>query len=91
MEPRGCNPWQLVANGARPKPAKTTKTVAIGCDRLRAKLHGKEGVSGSSPEEGLKYLQIESFCCPVRRNVGGDYGGGHVRGHLQELLRRGNL
>ena len=59
--------------------------------QLAEHLHGKEGVSGSSPEEGLKYLQIESFCCPVRRNVGGDYGGGHVRGHLQELLRRGNL
>jgi hypothetical protein len=28
-------------------------------------LHGKEGVSGSSPEEGLKYLQIGVFCCPI--------------------------
>jgi hypothetical protein len=27
-------------------------------------LHGKEGVSGSSPEEGLKDLQISYFCCP---------------------------
>jgi hypothetical protein len=75
----------------RQKRLKRAKSVAVGCDRLPPGPHGKEGVSGSSPEEGLKYLQIESFCCPVRRNVGGDYGGGHVRGHLQELLRRGNL
>jgi hypothetical protein len=25
-------------------------------------LHGKEGVCGSSPQEGLKYLQISHFC-----------------------------
>jgi hypothetical protein len=25
---------------------------------LRRMLHGKEGVDGSSPSEGLKYLQI---------------------------------
>jgi len=26
-------------------------------------LNGKEGVSGSSPEEGLKSLQIGDSCC----------------------------
>ena len=26
-------------------------------------LDGKEGISGSSPEEGLKSLQISIFCC----------------------------
>ena len=26
-------------------------------------LHGKEGVDGSSPSEGLDYLQISYFCC----------------------------
>jgi hypothetical protein len=36
----------------------------------------------------LKYLQIDFFCCLVRRSVGGEYGGGHVRGHLQVLFRR---
>ena len=28
-------------------------------------LDGKEGVSGSSPEEGLKDLPISSFCCLI--------------------------
>jgi hypothetical protein len=28
-------------------------------------LHGKEGASGSSPEEGLKGLQISNFCCLI--------------------------
>jgi hypothetical protein len=32
------------------KPQKHAKTVAEGCDRLRPGPHGKEGVSGSSPE-----------------------------------------
>jgi hypothetical protein len=55
-------------------------------------LDGKEGVDGSSPSEGLKYLQIDSFCCLVRRDVREEYGGGQVRLHLQELLsRRGPL
>jgi dienelactone hydrolase len=31
----------------------------------RQNLHGKEGVSGSSPEEGLKDLQISYFCCLI--------------------------
>jgi len=26
-------------------------------------LDGKEGVDGSSPSEGLDYLQISYFCC----------------------------
>jgi hypothetical protein len=34
------------------KPQKQAKTVAMGCDRLPSAAHGKEGVSGSSPEEG---------------------------------------
>jgi hypothetical protein len=34
------------------EPPNQAKTVAVGCDRLRATFHGKEGVSGSSPEEG---------------------------------------
>ncbi len=65
MEPRGCNRWQSVANRTARKPPKQAKTVAVGCERLPRKRHGKEGVSGSSPEEGLKYLQIICFCCPI--------------------------
>jgi hypothetical protein len=41
--------WQI----AQPlKRRNHAKTVAVGCDRLPLAAHGKEGVSGSSPEEG---------------------------------------
>ena len=34
------------------------------CTRVTPRdLHGKEGVSGSSPEEGLKFLQKAPLCC----------------------------
>src|SRR5437867_5751866 len=45
------------------EPEKQAKTLAVGCDRLPRGVHGKEGVDGSSPSEGLKYLQIGHFCC----------------------------
>jgi hypothetical protein len=45
------------------KPQKQAKTVATGCHALPEKFHGKEGVDGSSPSEGLKYLQFSYFCC----------------------------
>ena len=35
------------------KGLKEAKTVAMGCDRLPFGAHGKEGVDGSSPSEGL--------------------------------------
>src|SRR5947207_12350598 len=35
-----------------PKPQKQAKTFATGCHRLPETFHGKEGVCGSSPEEG---------------------------------------
>jgi len=53
MEPRGCNRWQAVANAVSAKRGRQAKTVAMGCDRLPRGVHGKEGVSGSSPEEGF--------------------------------------
>ncbi len=54
MEPRGCNRWQPVAI-ARPKNGPDqAKTVATGCNRSPFGAHGKEGVSGSSPEEGFE-------------------------------------
>ena len=39
-------------------------------------LHGKEGVDGSSPSEGLKDLQISRFRCLFRHDFGDDRGGG---------------
>jgi hypothetical protein len=49
----------VVATGGNPSqmrhrrdPQNQAKTVAVGCDRLLRRAHGKEGVSGSSPEEG---------------------------------------
>ena len=48
---------------ARPgKSRKEGKTVAVGCDQLPKSFHGKEGVDGSSPSEGLNSLQTHSFC-----------------------------
>jgi hypothetical protein len=38
------------------KRLKEAKTVAVGCDQLPEAFHGKEGVSGSSPEEGFEFL-----------------------------------
>jgi hypothetical protein len=38
-------------------------------------VHGKEGVDGSSPSEGLKPLQIDLFCCLFRREREDEYGG----------------
>ncbi len=37
------------------EPLKQAKRVAVGCHRLREEAHGKEGVSGSSPEEGFRF------------------------------------
>src|SRR5436309_3118109 len=55
MEPRGCNGWQSAANRMR---AEAAKTVAVGCDRLRAKFHGKEGVESTSCCFGEGYLLL---------------------------------
>jgi hypothetical protein len=79
----------------RPSSAQTNQLICrriVPADARRCtptptrNLHGKEGISGSSPEEGLKFLQIGTFCCLVRQNLGEQYGGGHVHPHLQELL-----
>jgi hypothetical protein len=43
------NGWQT---GWSRNGSDSGKTVAAGCDPLRPKLHGKEGVDGSSPSEG---------------------------------------
>ncbi len=71
MEPRGCNWWQSVANRIGAEAAKSSQTVAVGCHRLPNGAHGKEGVSGSSPEEGfVKCLQIATLLLSVRRTRG---------------------
>jgi hypothetical protein len=53
------NRWQM----ERPRKwLRQAKTVAVGCDRLPIGSHGKEGVSGSSPEEGFQNnLQSGNF------------------------------
>jgi hypothetical protein len=62
MGPSGRNQWQPVANGAAPKTAQTREIVAVDCQRLPPRLHGKEGVDGSSPSEGsVKVPQIGTF------------------------------
>jgi hypothetical protein len=55
----GGNWWQIPTRGEQFKRAKT---VAVSCDRLPIGAHGKEGVSGSSPEEGsAKALHNRNF------------------------------
>jgi hypothetical protein len=51
--------------GRPAKPQKQAKSVATGCHRLPARFHGKEGVDGSSPSEGLnkKDLQMGILRC----------------------------
>jgi hypothetical protein len=66
MEPRGCNRWQAVANGARPKSAETRETVARACDQLPTGAHGKEEVDGSSPSAGFA-SESSGSTHPVRR------------------------
>jgi hypothetical protein len=70
MEPRGCKRWQSGANQIGSEPPKQAKTVALGCDRLLKAAHGKEGVSGSSPEEGsAKAPQNETFCFRISLQI----------------------
>ena len=67
MKPSGCNQWQLLAKRRRSKPQKQAKSVALGCHRLPANFHGKEGVDGSSPSEGsAKAQHTELFFSDTR-------------------------
>ena len=57
------------------KSRKQAKSVATGCHKLRETFHGKEGVSGSSPEEGFaKAPHTRGFCfvdsCASSRTIG---------------------
>jgi hypothetical protein len=58
----GRNRWQMVRPRERLEQAET---VAVGCNRLRATFHGKEGVDGSSPSEGLKSPAKRHFVLSV--------------------------
>jgi hypothetical protein len=51
MEPRGGKGWQLLANPKRPKTAKVNETVAVRCDHLPFKAHGKECHEEGPPAE----------------------------------------
>jgi hypothetical protein len=53
MEPSGRNRWQPVANGKAPKRLRWADRQPVATHGNRFGAHGKEGVSGSSPEEGF--------------------------------------
>jgi hypothetical protein len=55
METSGRHRWQLVANAKREKTPKTSQNR---CRRLPIGAHGKEGVGGSSPPEGLRKMPV---------------------------------
>jgi hypothetical protein len=62
----GRNQWQM----RRPrKRRKQAKTVATGCHPLPEKFHGKEGVSGSSPEEGSHESPVNAVLLLFRRTA----------------------
>ena len=66
--------WQI----AQPRKRRNhAETVALGCHQLPEKFHGKEGVSGSSPEEGsAKAPHVGAFLfgrtCRFWRAASGD-------------------
>ena len=49
MEPRGCNWWQPDANRAASETTEHAQTVAVGCDQLPRRAHGKERVCHRLP------------------------------------------
>ena len=61
---KGCHVW---SDGSRRAAVmRLTLSSALFPPPAAARiLHGKEGVDGSSPSEGLKYLQIGMFCCQI--------------------------
>jgi hypothetical protein len=73
MEPLWSPVVATGGNRAQIAPAeerlKHAETVAVGCNRLPEGAHGKEGVDGSSPSEGLsgiaKPLQTRLFVAAI--------------------------
>jgi hypothetical protein len=64
MEPRGCNRWQSAASRLSAGRPKQAKTVAVDCDQLPKRAHGKEEVD-SSPSKGLKRPANRDFVLSV--------------------------
>jgi hypothetical protein len=75
MEQSGRNRRQTVAYGPGAKTAEQAKTVAVGCQRLPEKFHGKEAVDVFESGRGLckSAARRRSFvvgtcsCCGVIR------------------------
>ena len=85
MEPSGRNPgnqWQM---GELRKWLEQAKTVATGCDRLPIGAHGKEGVDGSSPSEGLALWLASRLRRPSTRALSSSQGQIWVRFRLRML------
>jgi hypothetical protein len=61
MEPSGRNPWQSLANGTASKTARTSETVAVGCDRLPDSFHGRRGSTVRVRQRALKSPQSGIF------------------------------
>ena len=66
MEPSGRNRWQPVANRTAGKIAERRQNRCVGCDQLPKSFHGKEGVGGSSPPEGLSWNGSNEAVCGLR-------------------------
>jgi hypothetical protein len=54
-------------------------------------VHGKEGVDGSSPSEGLNALQVSTLCCLIRQHPNLGCRGGQQVVDLQGFLSRATL
>jgi hypothetical protein len=76
---RVARPCKTRRNADTREPRNPRRRAAHRINRPPPHVHGKEGVDGSSPSEGLKILQIDRFCCLVRRSPGHDQGGGRAR------------
>jgi hypothetical protein len=94
--PRGMEPlWSpVVATGGNQrqigrarKRRKQGKTVAVRRDRLPREVHGKEGVSGSSPEQGSEFILLRRFfCCRERRRSA---AAASIRRRVKRTLAKG--
>src|SRR6266566_2448801 len=70
MEPRGCNRSQPVANRSRGEARKTSENRSRRLRPIADWTHGKEGVSGSSPEGLCKSADRRERLSPERRCCG---------------------
>ena len=70
MEPSARKRWQPLANGAGSKPLERADPQSVATHDNRLVAHGKEGVDGSSPSEGLiKGLQIGPLAAQFRLEI----------------------